>query len=303
MHILVTGGTGLIGTRLIQQLILQSHQITVLSRSPQKVYSQFCRAVNHLGSLQNITDLNQFDAVINLAGEPIADKRWTAAQKQRLCTSRWEITQRLATLINTSSQPPQVFISGSAVGYYGSGHDQKILTEQSPAHDEFTHQLCKRWEELAQQAESPKTRVCLLRTGIVLAKNGGALGKMLPPFKWGVGGPIGRGTQYMPWIHLNDMVNAIIFLLDHSTLSGPFNLTSPNPVHNAQFASALGKVLHRPAFMRVPALVIQAIMGESSVLVLEGQRALPAHLQQAGFNFEFSYISDALNDIFNSTAK
>ena len=302
MHVLITGGTGLIGTLLIQHLVSQSYQITVLSRSPQKVYSRFCKAVNCLSTLQEIKTLDEFDAVINLAGEPIADKRWTAKQKNLLCESRWKITEKLTQLIKASQSPPSVFISGSAVGYYGN-QDQDLVTEATKAKNEFTHQLCQQWESLALEAESEKTRVCLLRTGIVLSKKGGALPKMLPIFNFGLGGPISHGKQFMPWIHINDMVRAICFLLDTPTLVGPFNLTAPHPVQNAQFATQLGQIIHRPAFMRVPALVLKAMMGEAAVLVLEGQQAIPFRLQQAGFVFQFNRLTEALEDIITHQEK
>lgn len=164
--------------------------------------------------------------MINLAGEPIADKRWSAQQKQRLCHSRWDLTERLAQLIKAGSTPPGVLISVPPSATTAT-RGQAVVTEEEPPHDEFTHQLCQRWEALALQAQSGATRVCLLRTGVVLAPQGGALAKMLPPFRFGLGGPIGDGRQYLPWIHLEDMVNGIIYLLDHATLTGPFNMVAP----------------------------------------------------------------------------
>lgn len=296
MKILITGGTGLIGTPLIQKLISLGHQVTVLSRSPQKVYSLFSKAVESWTSLNDRTHLNDFDAVINLAGEPIAEKRWTDEQKKRLCDSRWMLTQRLSDLIIASETPPQVFLSGSAVGYYGD-QGQAVVTEDEQPHDEFTHQLAQHWEALALNAQSDKTRVCLLRTGLVLSVNGGLLAKILPIFKMGAGGPIGHGKQFMPWIHINDMVNAICFLLDTPALSGPFNMTAPYPVHNDQFTAILGDVINRPAFIRTPAFAIKAILGESAILVLGGQQAIPKRLEEAGFQFEFINLKEALTDI------
>ncbi|WP_272672829.1 TIGR01777 family oxidoreductase [Providencia sp. PROV037] len=296
MKILITGGTGLIGTPLIQKLISLEHQVTVLSRSPQKVYSQFCKAVECWTSLNGKTHLNDFDAVINLAGEPIADKRWTEEQKKLLCDSRWKLTQQLSELITASETPPRVFLSGSAVGYYGN-QGQSVVTEDEQPHDEFTHQLTQHWEALAANAQSEKTSVCLLRTGLVLSANGGLLAKILPIFKMGAGGPIGDGKQYMPWIHINDMVRAICFLLDNPTLSGPFNMTSPYPVHNDLFSATLGEVINRPSFVRTPAFVIKAIMGESAALVLGGQQAIPKRLEEAGFQFEHIELKEALTDL------
>ncbi|MDX5629241.1 MULTISPECIES: TIGR01777 family oxidoreductase [unclassified Brenneria] len=295
MQLLITGGTGLIGRHLIQRLLLLSHRITVLTRTPERARTILGDRVEYWSTLHDKTSLNAFDGVINLAGEPIADKRWTAAQKQRLCQSRWELTEQLAKLINASSEPPSVFISGSAVGYYGDQGAALVTEDEAPA-NEFTHDLCARWEALAQSAESDKTRVCLLRTGIVLSAQGGALAKMLPLFRLGLGGPLGSGKQYMPWIHLDDMVNAILYLLDTHVLSGPFNMVSPYPVRNEQFSAMLAEVLHRPAFFRVPGFAIKLLMGEGATLVLGGQRAIPTRLEAAGFGFRFFELKEALEE-------
>ncbi|MBD2785486.1 TIGR01777 family protein [Xenorhabdus sp. DI] len=299
MRILITGGTGLIGHHLICQLLSLSHSITILSRSPQKVYSLFSDRVECWITLNDQRDLNGFDAVINLAGEPIINKRWTPKQKRKLCQSRWQITAQLSNLIKASESPPSVFISGSAVGYYGD-QGQSVVTESDLPHNEFAHQLCERWEQLALQAKSDKTRVCLLRTGIVLAPKGGALQKMLPLFRLGLGGAIGNGKQYMPWIHIDDMVNGIYYLLVSPGLQGPFNMTSPYPVHNELFSATLAGVLHRPAFMRIPAFVLKAMMGEAAELVLGGQQAIPQKLEEAGFGFRYFQLEEALQDVIKA---
>lgn len=296
MRILITGATGLIGRSLTQRLLSLSHSITVLSRDPDRAKRVLGQQVTCWSTLDDRQNLDDFDAVINLAGEPIADKRWTVQQKERLCQSRWQITERIANLIKAGHQPPQVLISGSAVGFYGDQGDSFVTEEETP-HDEFTHQLCQRWENLALEAESPQTRVCLLRTGVVLAANGGALAKMLPIFRLGLGGPIGDGRQYLPWIHLDDMVNGIHYLLTSDELRGPFNMVAPYPVHNEQFSATLGDVLNRPAFMRVPAAAIRLLMGESAVLVLGSQRALPKRLEEAGFGFRYFDLEEALRDV------
>lgn len=300
MQILITGGTGLIGRHLIPRLLMLGHTVCVVTRTPEKARQTLDARVKIWPGLQNITSLDGIDAVINLAGEPIADKRWTEAQKQKLCDSRWTITQRLSELIQASDTPPAVLVSGSAIGYYGD-LGEVVVTEEEPPHNEFTHKLCARWEQIACTAQSDRTRVCLLRTGVVLAAKGGILGKMLPPFKLGLGGPIGNGRQYLAWIHIDDMVNGILWLLDHD-LRGPFNMVSPYPVHNEQFSHALGHALERPAILRVPATVIRLLMGESSVLVLGGQRALPKRLEAAGFTFRWYDLDDALGDILGKRA-
>lgn len=298
MRILITGATGLIGSTLTQRLLTQGHSITVLTRSVQRARKLFGEQASYWPSLAEQRDLDGIDAVINLAGEPIANKRWSNTQKERLCQSRWALTERLTALCHASRRPPQVLISGSAVGYYGD-QGQAVVTEDTPAHDEFTHQLCQRWEALALRAQSRETRVCLLRTGVVLATNGGALAKMLPPFRLGLGGPIGEGSQYLPWIHLDDMVGGILFLLADANQQGPFNMVAPNPVHNEQFTAQLARVLNRPAFLRVPAFAMKIMMGEAAVLVLGGQHAIPKRLEQAGFSFRYSELAPALENVIN----
>ncbi|HDS1153205.1 TPA: TIGR01777 family oxidoreductase [Pluralibacter gergoviae] len=295
MKILITGGTGLIGRYLVSRLLTLGHAVVVVTRSPDSARQRLDTRVELWPGLEQRSHLNDIDAVINLAGEPIADKRWTDAQKARLCDSRWQITQRLVALIKASDTPPAVLLSGSAAGYYGD-LGEVVVTEEEPPHNEFTHKLCARWEQIACEAQSDATRVCLLRTGVVLAPDGGILAKMTPPFRLGLGGPIGSGRQYLAWIHIDDMANAILWLLDND-LRGPFNMVSPYPVRNAQFAHALGRALHRPAIIRAPAAAVRLLMGESSVLVLGGQRALPKRLEAAGFAFRWYDLDDALADV------
>ncbi|QKJ87951.1 Epimerase [Paramixta manurensis] len=296
MHILLTGGTGLIGRHLIPRLLEAGHDISVVTRDVGAARERLDERVNLWSGLAQQRDLNGIDAVINLAGEPIADKRWSETQKQQLCESRWQLTERIASLINASSAPPAVLISGSATGYYGDT-GELVLTEEDQGQEEFTHTLCARWEALALTAASDRTRVCLLRTGVVLSHDGGALAKMKLPFRLGIGGPIGSGKQYMPWIHIEDMVSAIMWLLNNPHLRGPFNLVAPYAVRNEQFAAMLGHALHRPAFMRTPASAIKLMMGESSVLVLGGQHVLPKRLQESGFNFKWYQLDEALADV------
>ncbi|EMM6764352.1 TIGR01777 family oxidoreductase [Pluralibacter gergoviae] len=295
MKILITGGTGLIGRYLVSRLLTLGHAVVVVTRSPDSARQRLDKRVELWPGLEQRSHLNDIDAVINLAGEPIADKRWTDAQKARLCDSRWQIIQRLVALIKASDTPPAVLLSGSAAGYYGD-LGEVVVTEEEPPHNEFTHKLCARWEQIACEAQSDATRVCLLRTGVVLAPDGGILAKMTPPFRLGLGGPIGSGRQYLAWIHIDDMANAILWLLDND-LRGPFNMVSPYPVRNAQFAHALGRALHRPAIVRAPAAAVRLLMGESSVLVLGGQRALPKRLEAAGFAFRWYDLDDALADV------
>ncbi|WP_035346204.1 MULTISPECIES: TIGR01777 family oxidoreductase [Dickeya] len=301
MKLLITGGTGLIGRHLIARLLSLSHQITVVTRSPERARRLLGNKVDYWPSLDGHHSLDGFEGVINLAGEPIADKRWSRAQKERLCQSRWDITHQLAQLIRQSTTPPAVFLSGSAVGYYGD-QGQALVTEDETPHHDFTHELCARWEALALEAESDKTRVCLLRTGIVLSRDGGALAKMLPIFRLGLGGPIGSGRQYLPWIHIDDMTNAILYLLDNPILRGPFNMVSPYPARNEKFSAMLANSLNRPGFMRTPGWVLQLLMGEAATLLLGGQRAIPQRLEKAGFGFRFFELEEAIDDLLHPRA-
>lgn len=299
MKILVTGGTGFIGSALINAL--KEHDITVLSRNPAKASQNLGSRINAVTSLDQFDNLDDFNAVINLAGEPIINKRWSPQQKKKICHSRWGLTEHLVEKIQAGSQPPHTFISGSAVGIYGDQLDtvidESFAISDQVKHDDFAHHVCQRWEEIANEASSEQTRVCLLRTGIVLGKHGGALAKMLPPYQLGLGGPIGNGSQYTPWIHLQDMVDAIVFLLQNPSASGAFNLTAPEPVTNKVFSQSLAKALRRPHFLFTPAFVLKVVLGEASSLLLEGQRAVPQKLEALGFDFSYRDIDSALKAI------
>ncbi|PKI03143.1 TIGR01777 family oxidoreductase [Glaciecola sp. 33A] len=291
-HILITGGTGLIGRTLITALEKQ-YAMTVVTRDPSRAKRLLGEQVNCITS-EELTSVDKFDAIINLAGEPIADKRWSDAQKERICNSRWKITQQLVDLINTSSNAPSVFVSGSAIGVYGRQGDTVVTEDFTDFHDEFSRAVCQKWENIALQAN---TRVCIMRTGVVLSGEGGALSKMLMPFRLGLGGPISSGKQYMAWIHIQDMVNAIQHLLSNEDAQGVYNFTSPNPNTNHFFSLALAKRLERPCIFRVPAFVIKTLMGESSDLVLYGQKVIPERLLSEGFAFTFPTLKEALADL------
>lgn len=297
MHILLTGGTGFIGQHLVAKLAKQ-HQVTVLSRDTARAKRILPAGVSVTSSLNDITDFSQLDAIINLAGEPIADKRWTKKQKQRIENSRWKLTQALVARINQCDRPPSVFISGSAIGYYGRQGSNTVTEREHTIHHEFSHELCARWESIAMEAQSPHTRVCLLRTGIVLGRGFGALKKMELPFLLGLGGKIGSGKQMMSWIHIQDMVNAILWLLTNPSSHGAYNVTAPNPVNNATFVKALGLTLHRPTLLSVPAFALQLLMGESAELLLTGQKVIPQRLKEEGFRFGFPEINHAFSEIY-----
>ena len=290
--ILITGGTGLIGRKLIAALEKQ-YAIMVISRDPGRAKRLLGDSIKSIKA-DELVAVDEYDAIINLAGEPIADKRWTDSQKERICESRWQITQQLVDLINTSETAPSVFISGSAVGVYGRQGDTIVKEDFTDFHDEFSRTVCQKWEDIAVQAN---TRVCILRTGVVLSDEGGALAKMLMPFRLGLGGPIGTGKQFMPWIHIEDMVNAIKYLLNTESTTGAYNCSSPNPNTNHFFSLALAKRLERPCIFKVPAFAIKALMGESSDLVLYGQKVIPQKLLDEGFTFAFPTLKDALADL------
>ncbi|WP_448214275.1 TIGR01777 family oxidoreductase [Colwellia sp. MEBiC06753] len=304
MKILITGGTGLIGSAFIRQYY-QQHQFTVLTRFPHQ--HTFANDVAHsmtlINSLNTLNDVNGFDAVINLQGEPIVGKRWNQAQKQLLISSRVKITQQLVQLINQSTKPPSVFISGSAIGFYGRQAANKInqaaITESfDQPYPEFSHQLCQQWENTALQASS-NTRVCLIRTGIVLSERGGALQEMLIPFKFGLGAVIASGQQMMSWIHITDMVKALDHILNTESLNGAINLTAPNPVSNRVFSDVLAHTLHRPRFMVMPEFAARLLFGEMADLVIYGQCVVPEKLLASGFNFAYSELTPALKSLVN----
>lgn len=297
MNILVTGGTGFIGQALCRSLLAQGHRLTLLSRNPAKAGALFGASVATIGAIAQLHPAEAFQAVVNLSGEPIMDARWTPQRKQQLLDSRVGITRQLVDFMAKAEQKPAVFISGSAVGWYGDQGDATV-DETSPCQrPDFGHELCRSWEQAALAAADLGVRVCLLRTGLVVGRNGGFLARMLPLFRLGLGGPIGHGRQWMSWVHLQDHIAIIGKLLEDATLAGVFNATAPNPVSNAEFSRTLAAVLHRPAWLPLPAWLLRAAMGEMAGLLLEGQRVLPARIQQAGYRFHFPDLEIALRDV------
>jgi uncharacterized protein (TIGR01777 family) len=245
-----------------------------------------------------VSAIDRADAVINLAGESIAAKRWTNAQKQKILDTRVQATRSLVAAIRGASAPPHVLVSGSAVGYYGP-RGSEIVTEETPPGSDFLATVCVKWEEEARRAATAHTRVVCVRTGIVLEKDGGALPQMLPPFRFGAGGPVGSGQQYWPWIHRQDWIDLIRWLLLASNLTGAVNATAPQPVTNAEFARALGRAMHRPSFIPAPAFALRLLMGEMAEgLLLSGQRAVPKQAERGGFTFTYARVDDALQALF-----
>jgi len=279
MHIVIAGGTGFLGRPLAASLIADGHGVTALPR----------------GSTEGVDGA---DVVVNLAGESIAGRRWSAAQKQRILESRVTATRRLADAIRGAARPPRVFVSGSAVGYYGPRGDE-IVTESTDAGRDFLASVCVAWEAEAVRA-ADRTRVVRVRTGLVLERDGGALPQMLPPFWFGVGGPVGSGRQYWPWIHRADWIALVRWAIDHDIVDGAINATAPAPVTNTAFASALGRAMRRPAILPAPSFALRLLLGEmADGLLLSGQRAVPAKAQQLGFAFRFTDLERALDALFS----
>lgn len=297
-NILITGGTGFIGRRLCQLFRQEGYAVTVLSRRPEKVKKLCGNFVSALASLDDVESDLEFEAIINLAGAPVADGRWTNERKELLVTSRSETTKKIADYIERAAKKPKRLISGSAVGYYGDGGD-RILDEDAPFNDEFTHRLCQEWESEACRVLEHGVMLSIIRTGLVVGKNGGFLQKMLLPFKLGLGGRLGDGKQWMPWIHMDDITGIILFILNSDDMEGVFNATAPNPVTNEEFTATLARVLHRPALMPLPAFFLKLAFGEMSRLLLTGQRAVPTSVLNKGYQFRYTRLDDALNNVLS----
>ncbi len=313
MRTVIAGGTGLLGGLLGEALRRDGHQLVILTRgaprhdhaaTPPSPLRGFGEASMRFvtwtpeGSAGAWADeIDGAAAVVNLAGESIAGRRWTATQKARIHDSRVLATRSLTAAIARASQPPPVLVSGSAVGYYGPRGDD-ILTESTPAGRDFLAGVAVAWEAEALAAAA-YTRVVLVRTGIVLSRDGGALPRMLPPFWFGAGGPVGSGRQYWPWVHWRDWVDLVRFAIRTPALSGPMNATAPSPVANGEFARALGRVLRRPAIMPAPGFALRLLLGEmAQALLLTGQRAVPAKAEALGFAFTYPALEAALQALF-----
>jgi len=299
MRVLITGGSGFVGRHLCQALARQGHSLQVVSRSPGKARERLPDSCDVRDSALAFADTPP-EALINLAGESIAAKRWSEAQKREMIDSRLQATGELVALCKRLQEVgealPRVLVSASAMGYYGDQGDA-VVSEDTPPHDEFAHRLCAKWEAAAQGLAELGVRTTIVRIGLVLGEGGGSLQKMLPPFKWGLGGRFGSGRQFMPWIHRDDLVAAILFLLERESASGVFNASAPHPVTNAEFTRTLGQALNRPAVLPVPTCVLKAGLGEMSRLLLTGADMRPVRLQQAGFTFRYRTLDRALEAI------
>jgi uncharacterized protein (TIGR01777 family) len=308
LKFLVTGGTGFIGTELCSALIREGHDVTILTRNKPHAFEIFGKEKGKLtlvDSLDNFKDKKntKFDVVINLAGEPLAKRRWTKKQKEIIHNSRVRLTKELVNFLSQLETKPSVLISGSAIGFYGAkvGSADEIITEDSlPVETSgFSQNLCQNWEQNALEAEKLGIRVVLIRTGIVLGRTGGVLSQLLFPFEFGLGGNIGKGKHYMPWIHIHDMLGIIGHSINNENTKGPINATAPNPVTNAEFTKTLAKVLKRPAFMHLPGFVFKILFGSEMAndILLTGLRIVPKKAEAENYKFKYEHLEDAIKQI------
>ncbi|MGB3239279.1 MAG: TIGR01777 family oxidoreductase [Geitlerinemataceae cyanobacterium] len=307
MKIAIAGATGFVGSRLVEVLQQQGHQVLVLTRSREKAGRLFppsafpkLEIVDYIptqsGAWQQ--SISGCTGVVNLAGAPLADERWTPARKQEILDSRQLGTQKIVEAIAMADSKPEVLVNASAVGYYGTS-ETATFDETSPAGDDFLAQVCQAWEAEAQKVKDTGTRLVILRLGIVLG-NGGAIGKMLLPFKLFAGGPLGSGRQWFSWIHIDDLVNSILQALTDSQMQGIFNATAPNPVRMSQLCETLGEVMGRPSWLPVPDFALELILGEAAQVVLEGQQVLPKRTLETGFDYQYSTLKPALQKVVSS---
>lgn len=302
MRILLTGGTGLIGRALCSHWLGKGYELIVWSRRPEQVRKLCGEPVRAIARLQELGDI-QLDAVINLAGAPIANRPWTPKRRQLLLDSRIRLTDELVDWMAQLSSVPPVLISGSAVGWYGNTAEQEITEQSPPGSQDFASQLCEDWEQAAKRAQQLGSRVALLRTGLVLSPQGGFLARLKPLFALGLGGRLGNGQQWMPWVHLDDQVALIDHLLHLPDAQGAYNTAAPNPVRNSEFTRQLARTLKRPAFMHAPAFILRLLLGDMSALLLGGQKSHPERLLQSGFSFRYPNLDTALANILNRQNK
>ena len=300
MKILITGGTGFIGHPLVEALLQKHYQVTVVSRQPQlNVVRRFSNPVNAVPTLAAIDADEKFDAVINLAGEGILNRRWSKQRKKVLLESRVNFTSELIDLLERMSSKPQLLVSGSAIGFYGAHSASEKIDELSPNGLGFAASLCQQWECAARRAESLGVRVCVVRIGMVLHPDGGALKKLLPAFRLGGGGVIAGGQQMMSWIHRDDLVALLLFLLNSNDIYPVYNAVAPTPVSNKKFTKMLANALHRPAILPLPAGVLRLALGEASTLLTQGQAVYPVRLVESGFSFKYPDIAAVFADFFH----
>ena len=304
MKVAIAGATGFVGSRLVEKLQAAGHQVVVLSRDAARARRVFPASAYPNLEVVGYTPAESgdwqksiagCDAVVNLAGVPIAEERWTPARQQEILDSRKLTTEKLVEAIVNANPKPSVFVSASAIGYYGTSETAEF-DENSPAGNDFLATVCKEWEAAAQPAKNAGTRLAILRLGIVLGM-GGALAKMLPPFKLFAGGPIGTGKQWFSWVHREDLVDLILYALQNSQVEGVLNATAPNPVRMNELCQTLGEVLNRPSWLPVPGFALELLLGDAAKVVLEGQKVLPKQTLASGFQYQYPTLKLALEEI------
>ncbi|MFU8860505.1 MAG: TIGR01777 family oxidoreductase [Cyclonatronaceae bacterium] len=299
MVVLLTGGTGFVGTYLTDYLISEGHKVRILTRNPDNYEGLQTENRLYIKIREDLkTEIERSDAVINLAGENLFDQRWTDTVKKRIMQSRVGITSSLARGIKEAQKKPLVMISASGADYYGDQGDE-IITEESAAGSGFLTEVCMAWENAAKPVTDAGVRLAIPRLGIVLEKDGGALEKMLAPFRFFAGGPLGDGRQYLPWVHMKDVIRAVEFVIKNEKAEGVFNLCSPEPVTMSRFSSAVGSAMGRPSWLSVPGFALNLALGEASGPILASHRMIPVKLQEWGFQFEYRGIEPAIENILN----
>ena len=302
MKVAITGATGFVGRRLVERLQEQGHQSLIFTRNPTAAKRAFpsveivAYTPTESGSWKGA--IAGCNAVVNLAGEPIAETRWTPKHKQDILNSRQLGTQKIVEAITQANSKPAVLVNTSAIGYYGTS-ETASFDETSPAGNDFLAEVCQAWEAEAKKVKEAGVRLVILRFGIVLG-NGGALAKMIPPFKLFAGGPLGTGRQWLSWIHLDDLVNLILAALNQPEIEGVLNATAPNPVRMSEFCQTIGETLDRPSWLPVPSFALEALLGEGAKLVLEGQQVLPKRTTSYGFEYQYPTLKQALEEILDS---
>ncbi len=300
MKALIFGGSGFIGENLANHLKNNNYEVFIVTRNKQNAKNKTDNKFLFVEWDYNspLTFIKEkFDIVINLAGKSIGKKRWTKSVRREIYESRINSTQKIVQAINDNVLNPKVFINASAIGYYGKRQNE-IITESSEPGNDFLAKLCIDWEKEAYKISSESTRVITMRTAVVLGEEG-ALQKMMIPFKFFVGGPIGNGKQYLSWIHISDLVNLILFMIENPKIKGPVNASAPNPVTNKKFSKTLAKVINRPYWLPIPAFVLKIVLGKMSEMLLHGQNAIPEKASKAGFKFQFPSLREALRDLLN----
>lgn len=306
MKVMISGGTGLIGRALAQGLLSRGHEAWVLTRSPQRgVLPEQVRPVGwDAGASQGwVEQLEEMDVLVNLAGENLGAGRWTPERKRRILNSRVAAGKAIEAAFRQARRKPPVLVQFSAVGYYGSHCGNQVLSAESPPGDDFLAEVCTAWEDSTRLVETIGVRRVITRSGLVLTRKGGVMERILLPFRLFAGGPLGGGRQWWPWIHIQDVVAGLIFLMEQERARGAFNLTAPQPVRMAEFGRTLARVIQRPYWLPVPEFALRLLLGEMSTLVMSSQRAIPLELEALGYPFRFATLRPALEDLFGSGAQ